>query len=412
MSTNLPMLMPAQATGGGEATSLPVNTEVGDSSQAFANILGSHIQPDGTAVDEGFMPLQALDNSALTPLLTLDPSAITPLQAIDNLASLPISAVDKQILPLDLSQAATQDGNALPLSPELMWSGMLIANDSGATGPQLYQLSEDGQSLTSQIDPNMRAQVLRAMNQSVPMTDIDMPEMVNITGQTAESQMPGMKEQSILFTAMATSPVVNKMAAQKAAELLPALLLNTSNNDLASLSGGETNSQGLQALNLATASETASGRFPELAHLQMSGSPKSAAWAQGLGERVQWLVQQNIQGAEIRLNPPELGALEIKLQLNGDQGTQIQFTSPNGTVREALESAIPRLREMFAESGLNLGDVNVSHQSLAEQQQNGGNGEEGDRRDSSGLGSSEQGISDDSSTQKTLISEGLVDMYV
>ena len=144
----------------------------------------------------------------------------------------------------------------------------------------------------------------------------------------------------------------------------------------------------------------------------MTGSPKSAAWAQGLGERVQWLVQQNIQGAEIRLNPPELGALEVKLQLNGDQGTQIQFTSPNGTVREALEAAIPRLREMFAESGLNLGDVNVSHQSLAEQQQNGGNGEEGDRRDSSGLAVSEQSISDDNSPQKSIISEGLVDMYV
>jgi len=392
MSTSLPIVMPAQATAGGESASLPVNTDVGDSSQAFANVLGSHIRPDA-----GLSPLSSLEGLIPPELLAT-------------------TTLDGQNLPLDLSLSAVTDGNALPLSPELMWSGMLITNNSTANSPQLYQLSEDGQTLSPQIDPNMRAQILQAMNRYAPVSNMDMPEMLAISDSVTSNQTPGLSNQSYFFAATAT-PVLNAMAAQKAAELLPNALLNsrslsTSPDSLLALSGDGTTTSGIHHLGLGATSETGTSRFPELMQMHMAGSPKNPAWAQGLGERVQWLIQQNIQGAEIRLNPPELGALEIKLQLSGDQGTQIHFTSPNGSVREALEAAIPRLREMFAENGLMLGDVNVSHQSLAEQQRDDNGGETSGNGNSSGIASSEQGDADDNLNQNRLVSDGLVDMYV
>ena len=396
MSTSLPMLMPAQATGSGESASLPVNTEVGDSSQAFANVLGSHMQPDASAVDSELSPLMSLEGVIPPELLA-------------------ITTVDGQNLPLDLSQAAMADGNALPLSPELMWSGMLITNNPTANGPQLYQLSEDGQTLSPQIDPNMRAQILQAMNRHAPLSNMDMPEMLAISDSVTSNQTPGLNNQNYFFAATATSPVLDAMAAQKAAELLPNTMtrpLSTGPDSLLALAGDGTTTQGIHNLGLGVASETGTSRFPELMQMHMAVSPKNPAWAQGLGERVQWMIQQNIQGAEIRLNPPELGALEVKLQLSGDQTTQIHFTSPNGSVREALEAAIPRLREMFAETGLTLGDVNVSHQSLAEQQQNDNGSENSGNGNSSGLASSEQGEADDNLNQNRLVSDGLVDMYV
>ena len=102
--------------------------------------------------------------------------------------------------------------------------------------------------------------------------------------------------------------------------------------------------------------------------------PQHPQWSHALGERIQWMVGQQLQQAEIRLDPPELGSLDVKVTVNKEHAT-VHFVTHNPQVRDALEAATPRLREMFAESGLNLGDVNVSQESFQQQAaQDGGEG--------------------------------------
>lgn len=93
------------------------------------------------------------------------------------------------------------------------------------------------------------------------------------------------------------------------------------------------------------------------------GQPR---WDQSLSERVLWLVNRKMQGAELQLNPPHLGPLGVQLSLD-DQQMSVKFATPHALVREALESAIPRLREMLNDSGLILANVDVSQQNLAQQ---------------------------------------------
>lgn len=81
-------------------------------------------------------------------------------------------------------------------------------------------------------------------------------------------------------------------------------------------------------------------------------------WKAEIAEKVAWFSARNISKAEIRLDPPELGSLQIKIQLNQEQA-QVSFNSPHASVREALDQSSSRLREMFQEQGLNLADVNV-----------------------------------------------------
>lgn len=81
-------------------------------------------------------------------------------------------------------------------------------------------------------------------------------------------------------------------------------------------------------------------------------------WDRAFGNGIRWMVNQNVQLAEIRVSPPNLGPIEVRLQVEGDR-THLNIVAPHATTREAVEAALPRLREMFAESGLNLGDVNV-----------------------------------------------------
>ncbi|MHB8472792.1 MAG: flagellar hook-length control protein FliK [Gammaproteobacteria bacterium] len=103
-------------------------------------------------------------------------------------------------------------------------------------------------------------------------------------------------------------------------------------------------------------------------------------WDQALGQRVQWVLGQQMQGAELRINPPHLGPIEVRVSMGQDQQTTINFASPHGVVRDAIESALPRLRDMLGDQGMNQVNVNVSQHSFAEQRRQAGDSQ-GDARD-------------------------------
>ncbi len=94
--------------------------------------------------------------------------------------------------------------------------------------------------------------------------------------------------------------------------------------------------------------------------------PGEQAWSQAVNDRVMLMASKNGQFADIQLDPPELGSLQVRLHLKNDQ-ISVVFNTPHGTVREALEQNMPRLREMFADQGLNLSDSSVEDQSRGQQ---------------------------------------------
>lgn len=99
---------------------------------------------------------------------------------------------------------------------------------------------------------------------------------------------------------------------------------------------------------------------------------RSAAFANELSEKVVWMANRHSQTAEITLNPPQLGAVEVHISLSGgDAGAQ--FFSPQAAVREALEAALPRLKEMLAQAGISLGDAQVRDEPFAQKNSGGSN---------------------------------------
>lgn len=99
----------------------------------------------------------------------------------------------------------------------------------------------------------------------------------------------------------------------------------------------------------------------------------TAGWDKAMGERVRWLVSQHLQRAEVKLTPPHLGPLEIRIAVHQDQAS-VSFHAANASTREALEAAVPRLREMLGELNLNLSNVDVGHrEGSAQGQQQGFN---------------------------------------
>lgn len=89
-------------------------------------------------------------------------------------------------------------------------------------------------------------------------------------------------------------------------------------------------------------------------------------WGNALGQKVLWMVSSQQQVAELNLNPPDLGPLQVVLSISNDQASAT-FVSQHADVRQALEAALPRLREMMADSGINLGSATVSADSSQQQ---------------------------------------------
>lgn len=80
-----------------------------------------------------------------------------------------------------------------------------------------------------------------------------------------------------------------------------------------------------------------------------------------LGTRMSWLADQKIGHAHIKLSPAELGPVEVRLHLNGDQ-VNASFSSAQPEVRQALENSLPRLRDMLGQHGFQLGQADVGQQ--------------------------------------------------
>ena len=124
---------------------------------------------------------------------------------------------------------------------------------------------------------------------------------------------------------------------------------------------------------VATAASDApiSGATPLAHNTAAAGTPSSTridtpvgnrGWDSEFAQKVVLLANRHEGRAELNLNPPQLGKVEIKISVNGDQSSAT-FVSASPAAREALEQALPRLREMMAEAGISLGQASVSAES-------------------------------------------------
>lgn len=127
--------------------------------------------------------------------------------------------------------------------------------------------------------------------------------------------------------------------------------------------------------------------------------------AQKMQERIQMMVSKNIQRADIRLDPPELGSMHVRIHTQGDQ-TTVQFQVQSTQARDAIDQTMPRLREMLEQQGLNLAESSVSEQQ----------GERGDgassRTAQGGSGTADDSVTQMEATVDDFLAQGRLDFYV
>jgi flagellar hook-length control protein FliK len=188
-----------------------------------------------------------------------------------------------------------------------------------------------------------------------------------------------------------------------------ALLPRQTGAEAEALDGRSGSSQSLAAQAALTAR-------PVAAPAQALGVPfNQSGWGEAMVEKVMWMSSQTLRSVEIRLDPEELGPLEIRIQNRG-QENQIQFLSQNPSVREALESQMFRLRELFSQQGMDRVDVTVADNSPRDAsggQAHAGSGERGgqsSRAEGAPRAEPEQSIMTTSAAAR-VSSDRLVDYY-
>lgn len=95
------------------------------------------------------------------------------------------------------------------------------------------------------------------------------------------------------------------------------------------------------------------------ARLVISPRLDAPHWDDAFASRVVWMAKEKYQFVELRLNPPDLGSVNVKMALHQNDAS-IAIGVHNAAVREAIEATLPRLRELLAESGVSLINVDVS----------------------------------------------------
>lgn len=355
----------------------------------------------------------------------------------------PLSLADLQAASSKLQKGLLQkNGDATP-SVKLT---DLLAQQELQTETSLADMT-DAQQLLSALTPSLKANALTTLGkvaqQDEKNTTLSDDDLANLSALFA--MLPG---QPLATPAVDSAPApvdaalsalsrgaVHGAATDNADELLPGDA-KKGKADVTIAGGGanQANNPALTPLTAAANARTEIDSTPSPTSIGMTAAPLSSPqthaqplptaapvlsaplgsheWQQSLSQHVTLFTRQGQQSAELRLHPQDLGQVHISLKLD-DNLAQLQMVSPHSHVRAALEAALPMLRTQLAESGIQLGQSNISSESFAGHQQSSGQQQQSGRAQGQDIFAAEDDaiLATPASLQATARGDGAVDIF-
>jgi flagellar hook-length control protein FliK len=140
--------------------------------------------------------------------------------------------------------------------------------------------------------------------------------------------------------------------------------------------------------------------------LSINAPVNSPTFSQQLGQQVAWLGSQDIKQAQIRLNPQELGPLDVKVSIEHGK-VDVAFMAQHPATVAAVQQSLSQLNQMLGGHGLSLGQATVGQQ--ASQQQF--DGSQGQPSSSGSTVAEEESVEGLTGTSTQPIALGLVDAF-
>lgn len=349
---------------------------LGTTDTGFADVLSGYLPNDAeqsaTLMDESLpllgqtLPLAPAPATGSFNLLSADEVPLLPLQV-----SMPSELVglqhnnDKLEEPLIENELAEKDASMLLLEDQGFYAQSLV---SGLLGSSMNNdlAYTDAAATAEKSLPFVAPQNIgntASNHQRSPTTTLTASELDEISEQSPDRFLGSEPESSALRlrktvplelvpTTQTTTPVTNSATLEATISLALARNEDPISQSLNELIDGETLEKSELEAKLTTLEKKQDDQTLKLNKGQQ-------AWGDTLMERITMNVAKDIKQVTIHLDPPELGSLELKMQVKEDQQTQVHVHVQNPQVKEALESSAQRLRDMLANQGLELAEFDV-----------------------------------------------------
>jgi len=256
---------------------------------------------------------------------------------------LPVTASSESESLVPVSTALADDGDALVKQTDLLPSSNLPVFANGKPS-NVSNMSRAANHIVSLDVLKHDANTL----QSNPLTPDDFAEIQQALGGGG-SKEKALFESMEQLSKLDSSSLKSNVPSQVGVSAQSTLVSQMSNGISLSLESG-------------LDSVTKSGS------MTMASSLGDPNWDGELLGRVNIMVKGGIQEAKIQLSPPDMGRLEIKVSTDGDS-TKVMFAVENVAARDAIEQAMPRLRELLEQGGLQLSHSEVADHSQSQKEQ-------------------------------------------
>ncbi|WP_045376084.1 flagellar hook-length control protein FliK [Vibrio campbellii] len=320
VTNSIPASSPSQSTAAGKISHARSEQGVSPANSATVTQQGQTNAPitvAGFRLNTQASPAEAMRPDANSPDLHTEDTSDETL--LGNASSEVNLATQAQALMQGISKAATKQGDTNQLAQVSANNTSQSANIGAQANPML----------TAPAQENQRGVKASAVN-SLKVSASDLQTLLN---QPAHGQAFAANTQSQTPNAQHSNPTSPLAATQAQGAEWAAVRVDTS-----------------------------SGRWGE----QMM---------QVLQDRVTLQAQQNLQEAKIRLDPPELGKLDLLVRVEGDR-LNVQINANTAATREALMQVSERLRTELQEQNFVHVDVNVGSDQSQERQAHDGAQEE------------------------------------
>lgn len=325
-----PMPTPGNVSDSGSASDV-------SATQDFANLLQGQLATNAAQPTAVIDLPTSLPNSLPTDLPSTDAVAAeaTPVDAASLLAALGLAAAPTEAKPAD---KAPDENTASDVAPADAAASVLAAFGLAATPSGVPAQAAD--STQQQVD-----EPLTAASGSTGQSPLAGPGE-SLKAEPAVAAATGNDDKAAKF-AVASAPSEETASAEPVVSDAPVTAIVQPGSNTAS-----------HVNNIDTKNDSS---------LSVTTHVRDKAWASDLGQKVVWLASHDKQSAQLTLNPPQMGPIEVSVDV--DKGNaSVSFASANAEVRDAIETALPKLREMFASAGIELGQTNVGAQSFNQQQ--------------------------------------------
>lgn len=295
---------------------------------------GDDVAPRGLPVPSG--PILPGVRAEGAPVVTAQPAALG-------------LATESAATPAATAAAAATTPDGVTDAARLVQPGPVAAATARDQAAQLEPGSRRLPELTTALSDPVRTQ---SESPARPLADVKTPPVIDIASASARLNVAD-DAAAVKLSAdpAALTPVAEGARPATVTSALPPALVSP----------------------LALATTDAS--LPLGAKLDVTGvlvaQPGEPAWNSELAGRLSLMLRNGTPEANLQLNPPELGRMEVKIATDGDQA-RVLFTVQGAETREVIEQALPRLRDMLEESGLSLSRFDVADQSSERQHDDGG----------------------------------------